>query len=213
MIGLVMAGGAGARMRAGGVRGEKLLLAPPGGQPSVLAVAGALRDSGCVGEVLAATSPLSPGAARALEAAGVGLVRTAGSGYSADMAEAVRRLAPRGGEALVVPGDMPLLDAGAVRRAVREHRRAAAPEPVTAFVVPERLARAAGRPPRFAAFCGGMRCAYTGVSAVRPGRMPSGPGPAPERLVVLDDPRIAFSLNTARDYEELASGAAAARAG
>lgn len=214
-----MAGGRGARMsRSGGPR-EKLLIRHRG-RPVVLGVLDALRGSGSVSAVYAATSPHAPAAAAALRRAGAGIVETAGAGYSADLAAAVSELARRGldGPALVVPGDMPRLTAAAVRMLASEYAasggaagRAGGPSPPawTCFVAPARRApaAAAGAPrPAYAAPGGGAF--YTGLSVVELGRAaglqaPGGGAGRGERYIVLRDPLLAASYNVAGDIDRV----------
>ena len=223
-----MAGGRGARMAKSGGPREKLLVNYRG-RPVVLGVLDALRGSGSVSEVYAATSPHAPAAAAALRRAGAGIVETAGAGYSADLAAAVSELARRGraGPALVVPGDMPLLTAAAVRMLASEYaasesaaagRRGGGPPPPawTCFVAPARSGPAgpagpagpeptAGGPaPAYAAPGSAL---YTGLSVVDVGRaaalMAAGGGTCGERYIVLRDPRLAESYNLAADIDRI----------
>ena len=223
MAGLVMAGGRGARMSGSGGPREKLLI-ERGGTPAVLGVVDAMLGSGAVHSVHAATSPHAPAAAAALRRAGVGIVPTAGAGYSADLAEAVSALARAGyaGPALVVPGDMPLLTAAALRSLATMYgsaiegasRRGGAPAaaagpPVWAcFVVPAGQRAGSRADPRCATPEGNAD--YTGISivdlagaaaAARARGGPAGAGAAcdTEMRIPLEDPLIAVSYNTASD--------------
>lgn len=213
MIGLVMAGGRGSRMAASGGPAEKLLVGRGDGMPVVLGVVDALRSSGIVSEVHAATSPRAPAAAAALRRAGIGTVPTPADGYSLDLAAALSSLAGRGhrGRVLAVPGDMPLLRAADVRavarayagRAERDGRRPA----WAAFVVPVKGGDAdAGR---FEYLAPGGAAAYTGVSIVdlADGARRRGEE-VDEARIVLDLPALRVSYNTAADI-----GLAARRAG
>lgn len=230
-----MAGGRGSRMAESGGPGEKLLIMHRG-RPVVLGVLDALRRSGSVSKVYAATSPNAPAAAAALRRAGAGIVETAGAGYSLDLAAAVSELARRGlsGPALVVPGDTPLLTPGAVRMLASEYAASesaepkgaagaetAAPPAWTCFVVPAPAAPPALRQGHAAPGSGAL---YTGLSVVDLGRAAAaappargGRGPAGclgERLVVLRDPLLAASYNTAGDVGRIGRmGAGAGRSG
>lgn len=220
MIGLVMAGGRGFRMAMSGGPAEKLLVGRGDGMPVVLGVVDALRSSGAVSVVHAATSASAPAAAAALRRAGVGIVPTEAAGYSLDLAAALSILAGRGhrGRVLVVPGDMPLLRAGDVRavarayseRAERDGRRAA----WAAFVVPVRGdgdgAAAAAAAGRFEYLAPGGKEAYTGVSIVdlADGALRPGVDTIEEIRIALDLRALRTSYNTAADI-----GPAARRAG
>ena len=227
MAGLVMAGGRGGRMSGSGGPREKLLI-ERGGTPAVLGVVDAMLGSGAVHSVHAATSPHAPAAAAALRRAGVGIVPTAGAGYSADLAEAVSALARAGhaGPALVVPGDMPLLTAAALRSLAAMYgsaiegasRRGGAPAAAAAaaagppvwacFVVPAGQRAGSRADPRCATPEGNAD--YTGISivdlagAAAAARARGGPACAgaacdTEMRIPLEDPLIAVSYNTASD--------------
>ncbi len=189
MIGLVMAGGRGTRMAP---MGEKLALGA--GVPIVARVVGAMAASGLYTRIVAATSGHSPGAARILrDDARVEEIRTPGAGYAEDMRAAISGLE---GSVMVVPGDLALLDATALRRAAALHRDASA---WTAIVSTRRYAESLGAAPGFFVEVGGVECCYTGVSIVaaslaRPG------GAVREDLRVLDDRRVCLGINTPGDY-------------
>lgn len=205
MIGLVMAGGRGFRMVLSGGPAEKLLVGRGDGMPVVLGVVDALRSSGAVSGVHAATSTSAPAAAAALRRAGVGIVPTPAAGYSLDLAAALSILAGRGhrGRVLVVPGDMPLLRAGDVRavarayseRAERDGRRPA----WAAFVVPVKGAGAAAG--RLEYLAPGGKEAYTGVSIVdlADGALRLGADAIEEVRIALDLCALRTSYNTAAD--------------
>lgn len=175
---------------------EKLLLVHQ--KPVVLRVIDALRDSGRIAEVLAATSPNAPATQELLDHT-VRTVRTDGRGYVHDLN---RLLCSMEDDVLVVPGDMPLLDGGIIRDIASGNYA----HDWTSIVVTRDFAASLGLSGGFYVQCGGIQCVYTGVSVVRAGRIRS-ITPVAERHVIMDDRRIAFNLNTARDYELLgASG-------
>lgn len=183
MRGLVMAGGRGSRMG-----GSEKLLALHEGLESVLRVAGALEESGRIGRVAAAVSPHAPRARALLESRGVPTVDTPGAGYPRDMAEA---LAALGTPSMVVPGDMPLMDAGAVRQILDTRDPSA---PWTSVVCDAAFVRGLGLEPGPAA--PGGAC-YSGISVVS-APVPRGKAAA-ESLLVYNDARAAFNLNRPGD--------------
>lgn len=222
-----MAGGRGSRMAGSGGPREKLLIEHCG-RPVVLGVLDALRGSGCVSEVYAATSPNAPAAAAALGRAGARIVETAGAGYSLDLAAAVSELARRGGRgtALVVPGDMPRLTPAAVRMLASEYaaseaaeakgagRDAPAPPAWTCFVAPAPASPAGQRPRPGYYAAPGSGALYTGLSVVDLGRAAGGGGEGGgERIIELRDPLLAASYNTAADVERINAGASGRRLG
>ena len=177
-----MAGGRGSRMG-----NSKKLLALYGGRESVLRVADAMASSGRIGRVRAAVSPHAPRARALLESRGVETVETPGRGYPLDMAAALS-----GAElpAMVVPGDMPAMDAGAVRQILDACDPSA---PWTSVVCDAGFAEKIGAEPGPCAPGGRV---YSGISVVG-ARVPE--GEAAETLLVYNDARAAFSLNRPRD--------------
>lgn len=191
MIGLVMAGGRGSRMPTDG---EKLLLRHK--KPIVMHVVDALADSGCLETVRAAVSPNSPRTWDYLLENGIGVVRTSGLGYAEDLAHVLRSTRD---DVLVVSGDLPLLDGDIVRRMVSEYD----PDRTwCSFVATRRFVESLGTSAESSPAVGGLECVYTGVSLVN-ARNISDCNPVREDRIVLDDMRIAFNLNTKRDYELL----------
>ena len=195
-----MAGGRGSRMG-----GRAKLTALHEGRESVLRVADALAGSGRMDGVAAAVSAHAPRARALLESRGVRTLATRGLGYPLDMAEAISRL---GAPAMVVPGDMALMDAGAVRRILELAGTAAGWASVVYGIS---YARSLGLEPGPPA-PGGR--AYSGISVA--GAAPS--GPAAESLVEFNDARAVFNINRPGDLGLLGAarrGAAeaAARAG
>lgn len=188
MMGIIMAGGLGSRM---GGRTEKLLLEYR--KPVVLHVVDALRGSGAFSEVIAAVSPNAPRTAGILAEHGIRTVQTSGGGYSLDLGAMLSEAA---GGVLVVPGDLPLLDAEIVRCVVSLYDPG---REWTAVLVTGGFAGSLGIACNFPMMHGGTSCCYTGVSLVN-ADMVNGLKPVPQSYEICDDERIAFNLNTAKDY-------------
>lgn len=188
MMGLVMAGGKGTRM---GLAGEKLLLLH--GKPIVLCVVDALRKSGCLSRVVAATSQNSPKTGMVLADYGVETVQTPGAGYVQDL---VFALSQTDELTLVVSGDLPLLDPQIVRKVASVYDGSA----WQSFVVTKKFLEEHRMRAEFPVEHNGQECFYTGISIVDPKRIsPDGQ----ESLMILDDKRIALNLNTGYDYDLL----------
>ena len=182
MIGLMMAGGRGSRMLQ---FPEKLTLG--GHIPVALRVAGALGSCPAISRTVAAVSPRAP-RARAMLAGRVDTLETPGAGYSADLAYALKRLE---GPVLVVPADLPLLDADIIGRISGMYERGI----WTTLLVSEGYAARLGLSPGVTIRLGNAPYRYTGVSAVDAGRPDS-----PPRYVTMDDYRLAANMNTVRDW-------------
>ncbi|MCE2508902.1 MAG: NTP transferase domain-containing protein [Nitrosopumilaceae archaeon] len=182
MIGLMMAGGRGSRMRP---FPEKLTLG--GHIPVALRVAGALCSCPAVSRTVAAVSPRAP-RARAMLERRVDTLETPGDGYSADLAYALGRLE---GAVLVVPADLPLLDGDILERVSGMHEKGS----WTTVLVSEGYAARLGLSPGVSIRLDGAPYRYTGISAVDAGLPDS-----PPRYVTINDYRLAANMNTIRDW-------------
>lgn len=192
MIGLVMAGGKGSRMKTDG---EKLLLNYK--KPIVMHVIDALTDSACFERVVAVTSPNSPRTRDYLKDNNVEILESRGEGYSKDLN---RVLQQADDHVLVAPGDLPFLDGAIIRGMVARYDPN---DTWTSFVATRGYSESLGLAPEFSvALEGHDECIYTGVSLINAKNI-SDEGPVKESYVVLDDKRVAFNLNTGRDYELL----------
>ena len=107
MIGLVMAGGKGTRMKS---NEEKLLLNYK--KPLVLHVIDALKNSNCFEKIIAATSPNSPQTKKILVGNNITIIETSGEGFVIDLNNILKQLDDF---VLVVSGDLPLLDGDIVK--------------------------------------------------------------------------------------------------
>lgn len=235
MIGVVMAGGRGSRMRSSasemsGALGvpdipeEKLLLQINSHADSIVAAAGENARkgrrkpvvahvidtlAGCdfIKTILAVTSSNAPRTKNMLLDTYDGNLRnilitdSAGAGYSEDLAGAIRTLLqnPDDDEGIiVVSGDMPLLDTNAIAN-ISNHYVADA---WTSIVVSKVYsARWDMQDLEYEVNVDGIACYYTGVSVV--GARSASLKDGAQRHAILDDHRIAFTLNTVGDYERL----------
>ena len=134
------------------------------------------------------------------------IVDSAGAGYSEDLGSAMRHVLQnryrgvRDG-VLVVSGDMPLLDRGVVASVSARYARGA----WTSIVTSREYAGLWGMSLEYEVVVDGTVCCYTGVSLVDPAVMgPDAHGAVPQRHVIVDDHRVAFTLNTVQDYDRLA---------
>ena len=134
------------------------------------------------------------------------IVDSAGAGYSEDLGSAMRHMLQRRyhgihGGVLVVSGDMPLLDRGVVASVSARYARGA----WTSIVTSREYAGLWGMSLEYEVVVDGTVCCYTGVSLVDPAVMePGAHGAVPQRHAIVDDHRIAFTLNTVQDYDRLA---------
>ena len=191
MMGLVMAGGKGTRMN---FAGEKLLLKYK--KPVILHVIDSLKNSGCLSKVLAVTSPNSPNTKKLIQENGVETVDTSGMGYVEDLNFVLQMIDD---SALIVPGDLPLLDADIVQKIAGLYD---SKKTWTSILVTKNFLDAMDIKPSFCVVHKGRQCHYTGISLVNSGRISSLQS-LHERHVIVDDKRVALNLNTRRDYDLL----------
>ena len=197
MIGLVMAGGKGTRMD---ISNEKLLLEYK--KPIIFHVIDSLKNSHCFSKVVVATSPNSPDTKQALEQRGIETLTTSGSGYTNDLNFLLQSM---DGFVFVVSGDLPLLDEKIIQDITEKFNS----ESVwTSFLVSKKFLNSLGLESELLVHSAkGIECTYSGISIINVNKLGLGnwSSPVKENYVILDDKRIAFNLNTKKDYELLSS--------
>ena len=192
MIGLVMAGGKGTRM---GISNEKLLLEYK--KPIIFQVIDALKNSHCFSKVIVATSPNSPDTKRVLEQEGVETLPTPGSGYTNDLNFLLQKL---DGFVFVVSGDLPLLDEEIIQDMIDFNSE----DTWTSFLVSRKFLNSLGLESNLLVKYDSTECVYTGISIINAEKIKD-LNSVKENYIILDDKRIAFNLNTKKDYELLNS--------
>ncbi|HIP50351.1 MAG TPA: 5-deoxyadenosylcobinamide phosphate nucleotidyltransferase [Candidatus Pacebacteria bacterium] len=193
MIGLVMAGGKGTRMD---ISNEKLLLEYK--KPVIFHVIDALKNSHCFSKVIAATSQNSPDTKQALEQRGIETLTTSGSGYTSDLNFLLQSM---DGFVFVVSGDLPLLDEKIIQDITEKFNS----ESVwTSFLVSKKFLNSLGLESSLLVNSDNIECTYTGISIINANKIKN-LNSVKENYIILDDKRIAFNLNTRKDYELLNS--------
>ena len=191
-----MAGGKGTRMD---ISNEKLLLEYK--KPVIFHVIDALKNSHCFSKVIAATSQNSPDTKQALEQRGIETLTTSGSGYTNDLNFLLQSM---DGFVFVVSGDLPLLDEKIIQDITEKFNS----ESVwTSFLVSKKFLNSLGLESSLLVNSDNIECTYTGISIINVNKLELGnwPSPVKENYIILDDKRIAFNLNTRKDYELLNS--------
>ena len=191
-----MAGGKGTRMD---LSEEKLLLEYK--KPVIFHVIDVLENSGCFSKVIVATSPNSPDTKQALEQRGIETLTTSGSGYTNDLNFLLQSM---DGFVFVVSGDLPLLDEKIIQDITEKFNS----ESVwTSFLVSKKFLNSLGLESSLLVNSDNIECAYTGISIINVNKLglENWPSPVKENYIILDDKRIAFNLNTKKDYELLNS--------
>jgi len=191
-----MAGGKGTRMD---ISNEKLLLEYK--KPIIFHVIDSLKNSHCFSKVIAATSQNSPDTKQALEQRGIETLTTSGSGYTNDLNFLLQSM---DGFVFVVSGDLPLLDEKIIQDITEKFNS----ENVwTSFLVSKKFLNSLGLESSLLVNSDNIECTYTGISIINVNKLELGnwPSPVKENYIILDDKRIAFNLNTRKDYELLNS--------
>jgi len=193
MIGLVMAGGKGTRMS---LSDEKLLLQYK--KPVIFHVIDSLKNSHCFSKVIVATSPNSPDTKQALEQRGIETLTTSGSGYTNDLNFLLQSM---DGFVFVVSGDLPLLDEKIIQDITEKFNS----ESVwTSFLSSKEFLNSLGLESSLLVNSDNIECTYTGISIINANKIKN-LNSVKENYIILDDKRIAFNLNTKKDYELLSS--------
>ncbi len=193
MIGLVMAGGRGSRMEFPAP--EKLLLEYE--KPIIFHVIDSLNDSHCFSKVFAATSSNSPDTKYELEQRGIETLDTQGNGYVNDLNFLLQKM---NGSVFVVSGDLPLLDEAIIQKLIKFNSG----NVWTSFLVSKKFLNSLGFESNLLINYDDIDCVYTGISIVNADKIQN-LDPVKENYIILDDKKIAFNLNTKKDYELLNS--------
>jgi len=191
-----MAGGKGSRMD---LSGEKLLLQHK--KPVICHVIDALKNSHCFSKVVAATSLNSSDTKRVLEQRGIETLATLGNGYTNDLNFLLQKM---DGFVFVTSGDLPLLDEKIIQVITEKFNS----ENVwTSFLVSKKFLNSLGLESSLLVNSDNIEYTYTGISIINVNKLELGnwPSPVKENYIILDDKRIAFNLNTKKDYELLSS--------
>ena len=193
MIGLVMAGGKGTRMN---ISNEKLLLEYK--KPVIFHVIDALKNSHCFSQVIVATSPNSPDTKHMLEQNRIETLSTPGNGYVNDLNFLLQKMS---GSVFVTSGDLPLLDEKIIQVITEKFN---SKNVWTSFLVSKKFLNSLGLESNLLNNSGDIDCVHTGISIINADKIQN-LDPVKENYIILDDKRIAFNLNTKKDYELLNS--------
>lgn len=191
MIGLVMAGGKGSRMKT---QEEKLLLKHV--HPTILHVIHALQNTNHFSKIIAATSSNSPRTKEVLENAGIEIFDTPGKGYVEDLNLILCSI---NDNVLVVPGDLPLLDNEIIKKILNLYN---SDKIWTSFLVTKVFLKSIGLESDVTVRFENKECCFTGISIVNTKGI-NNLDLVEENYCILDDKRIGMNLNTFEDYRLL----------
>ena len=193
MIGLVMAGGKGTRMKS---NEEKLLL--PYKQPLVLHVIDALKNSNCFEKIIAATSPNSPQTKNILLENNITIIETSGEGFVTDLNNILKQLDDF---VLVSSGDLPLLDGDIIKQIIDNVNH---DKTWTSIVTTKSFQNSLNLEPECISTLNDEDYAHTGISIVNASKI-SNLDNIEEDYLIIDDKRVCFNINTKNEYDLLGS--------
>lgn len=187
MIAAIMCGGKASRMQAGG---EKPLL-KVSRITMVERVISALAGLDRFDRIVAAASPNAPETKEFLKSKGIEIIETAGEGYPQDLSRLLLRLKPE--RVMIVPADMPLLDAQTVNDIVdaAESKQ----EPAVSIVLEKSFVEGLGVKPSvvFGRYC------HSGITIFDTARVAY--ETVQERYIVMNRKEIALNVNTKEELE------------
>lgn len=186
-----MAGGKGSRMKT---QEEKLLLKYV--HPTILHVIYALQNSNCFSKIIAATSSNSPKTKEMLENAGIETFDTPGKGFVEDLN---LFLCSINDDVLIVPGDLPLLDAEIIKKIIETYH---SDKIWTSFLVSTDFQKSLGITSDFSVRFQNKDCSFTGISIINAKEI-NNLNSVEEIYHILNDKRIGFNLNTYEDFRLL----------
>ena len=193
MIGLVMAGGKGTRMKS---NEEKLLL--PYKQPLVLHVIDALKNSNCFEKIIAATSPNSPQTKNILVENNITIIETSGEGFVTDLNNILKQLDDF---VLVSSGDLPLLDGDIIKQIIDNVNH---DKTWTSIVTTKSFQNSLNLESECISTLNDEDYAHTGISIVNASKI-SNLDTIEEDYFIIDDKRVCFNINTKNEYDLLGS--------
>ena len=191
MIGIVMAGGKGTRMN---LNSEKLLLKHK--KYVILDVIDSLTNLNYFSKILAITSSNSPKTKKLLQEKNIETFDTLGIGYVEDLNSILKIIDD---DVLVVSGDLPLLDTEIIEKIVNYYD---SQKTWTSILVTNKFLTSIGVDSKLSITFSNQLCHYTGISLINSKKINSLEN-INENYIIIDDKRIAFNLNTKKDYELL----------
>ena len=193
MIGIVMAGGKGTRMK---MSTEKLLLNDK--KPIIQQVMEALINSDCFSKTIAITSPNSPKTQNFLVSNNFQIIDSSGLGYVEDLNSVLSQFNDL---IFVCSGDMPLLDEEIIKKIISLHDDKFSWH---SFLVTQDFCNSLGLNSEYSIIHNGKKCFFTGISIVNSSQI-SNLENIDEHFSILDDKRLAMNLNSKSDYDLLSA--------
>jgi len=187
LIAAIMCGGRASRMQAGT---EKPLLRV-GSVAMVERIFSALVGSNRFTRIVAGVSPNSPKTKEFLESKGIEVIGTPGEGYPQDLSRLLLELKPE--TVMVVPADLPLLDAQGISDIVNAAK--SRQEPAVSIVLEKRFVENIGVRPSVVI----DRYCHSGITVFDTAAVAG--ETVQERFVVMNRKEIAVNVNTKEELE------------
>jgi len=191
MIGIVMAGGKGSRMK---ISEEKLLLKYK--KPIILHVAHALSNSKCFSRLIFVTSPNSPKTKRLLLENNYETMDSSGRGYVEDLNVLLKSLDD---SVFITSADLPLLDSKIVKKIVGFYDE---DKNWITILVTKKFLSSLGISSNYEVIFKDQVCHYSGISMINSKKI-SNLNNIEENFVIINDKRIGLNINTEQDYRLL----------
>lgn len=193
MIGIIMAGGKGSRMK---LPKEKLLLKYK--KPIILKVADALSNSNCFSTIIFITSKNSPKTKQLLQKNNYEIFESSGTGYVEDLNQILKLLRE---PVFVTSADLPLLDSEIIKKVTKFYD----PDKVwTTILVTRKFLQSLGLSSDYDVTFQDQICNYTGISMINSQNI-SNLDNIKENFVILNDKRLGFNINTKEDFSLLST--------
>ena len=193
MIGLIMAGGKGTRMKS---NQEKLLLEYK--KPLVLHVIDALKNSNCFEKIIAVTSPNSPQTNKILAEYDVEVLETLGENFATDLNYVLKQLDDY---TFVTSGDLPLLDGNIVKQIVET---ANLEKIWTSIITTKVFQSSLNLEPECIVSFNEEDHVHTGISIVNASKIKNFDS-VKEDYLIINDKRVCLNINTKTDFELLST--------
>ena len=193
MIGILMAGGKGTRMN---LEGEKLLLKYK--KPIILHVLDSLKTSNCFSRIIAVTSDNSPKTQKLLKEQNIEIFETPGKNFVEDLNLVLQTLDD---DVLVTSGDLPLLDKQIIQEIVQKYD---SNKTWTSILISKQFVNSFGIKSDFDITIENRIFYFTGISLINSKNI-SAIEKIEEDYIVYNNKKLAFNLNTKKDYELLSA--------
>tara|TARA_Y100000590_G_scaffold349879_1_gene401540 strand:+ start:243 stop:848 length:606 start_codon:yes stop_codon:yes gene_type:complete len=200
MIGLIMAGGKGTRMKSD----EEKLLMIYNKKPVILHVVDALQKSNCFTKIIALTSPNAPKTEKILKESNIDTISSSGHDLVSDLNKMLIELDDF---VFVASGDLPLLDSEAVKKIVeRLHIDEIWTSVVTTGSFQKSLGTSYGSTITDKDIENNPDNVFfqTGINVVNAKKI-TDLEPIKEYFLIFDDKKVGLNLNTKTDFELLGS--------